>query len=223
MLAEKDENYKDYKLESTVPSFMKKEFVGCRLSFIKASENDRNSFPDIEVLKDADLLVLAVRRRALPQKQFEIFKNFLNSGKALIALRTSNHGFTLRNYKASKNSLEWKTFDEEVLGGKNKGYLACDSISIESSGALHPILKGVNSENLKLINSKGSLYRIGPLKNSCEVLLFGKSAKEKQPVAWVNTYKSSKVFYTSLGQVNDFKKDEFKRLLMNAINWGLKN
>lgn len=40
-----------------------------------------------------------------------------------------------------------------------------------------------------------------------------------EPVAWVNTADNRRVFYTSLGDVNDFKAPMFQRLLLNGIRW----
>jgi type 1 glutamine amidotransferase len=43
--------------------------------------------------------------------------------------------------------------------------------------------------------------------------------KEPEPVAWTNRYKKSCVFYTSLGNLDDFKNPQFRRLLINAVFW----
>ena len=43
-----------------------------------------------------------------------------------------------------------------------------------------------------------------------------------EPVAWVHqTPAKGKVFYTSLGHEEDFKKGSFQILLKNAVNWCL--
>jgi type 1 glutamine amidotransferase len=49
--------------------------------------------------------------------------------------------------------------------------------------------------------------------------LEGQPAEE--PVAWVNTAKNRRVFYTSLGNPDDFKQPFFRRLLLNGILWSL--
>jgi type 1 glutamine amidotransferase len=38
-------------------------------------------------------------------------------------------------------------------------------------------------------------------------------------VAWTNTYKGGRVFYTALGHPDDFKTPQFRTLLKNAILW----
>jgi len=42
-----------------------------------------------------------------------------------------------------------------------------------------------------------------------------------EPVAWVNTAKNRRVFYTSLGNLDDFKQPFFRHLLLNGIFWSL--
>ncbi len=49
--------------------------------------------------------------------------------------------------------------------------------------------------------------------------LEGQSSEE--PVAWINTNKNRRVFYTSLGNPDDFKQPFFRRLLINGILWSL--
>ena len=45
------------------------------------------------------------------------------------------------------------------------------------------------------------------------------SESAAEPVAWVNTAKNRRVFYTSLGNPDDFKQPFFRRLLLNGILW----
>jgi len=47
--------------------------------------------------------------------------------------------------------------------------------------------------------------------------------EEKEPVAWINKPASgNRVFFTTLGHVDDFENPEFRVLLLNAIHWALK-
>jgi len=45
--------------------------------------------------------------------------------------------------------------------------------------------------------------------------------KEPEPVAWTNSYKNSRIFYTSLGHPDDFGNAQFRRLLINAVFWAM--
>ena len=41
----------------------------------------------------------------------------------------------------------------------------------------------------------------------------------ENPVAWTNTHNGGRVFYTSLGHIEDFHVDAFRALLINGIRW----
>ena len=51
------------------------------------------NLPGMEALDSADLCVMALRFRELPDAQMRHFVNYLNSGKPIVALRTSTHAF----------------------------------------------------------------------------------------------------------------------------------
>jgi type 1 glutamine amidotransferase len=44
---------------------------------------------------------------------------------------------------------------------------------------------------------------------------------DPEPIAWTNRYGKSRIFYTSLGHEDDFKNENFVRLLANAVEWCL--
>jgi len=70
--------------------------------------------------------------------------------------------------------------------------------------------------------SNGSLYEVRPLGDSTTRLLVGTIPdQEPEPVAWTNQYKKSRIFYTSLGHPDDFKKAPFRRMLINAVFWAM--
>src|SRR5204863_9759069 len=61
-----------------------------------------------------------------------------------------------------------------------------------------------------------------PLMESATPLLFGKSADNpQQPVAVINTYNGGRAFYIALGNPDDFKLPQFRKLLANGILWAL--
>lgn len=88
------------------------------------------------------------------------------------------------------------------------------------SGSDHPILK-----NLKFpFETPASLYRNSPLPDKSVPLLRGTiEGFPSEPVAWTHRSPSGgKVFYTSLGHLEDFDKPAFNKLLLNAVKWCLK-
>jgi type 1 glutamine amidotransferase len=170
--------------------------------------------PGIEAIEDVDLAVLYVSFTELPAAQIGQIKKYVNSGKPLVALRTSLHGFQ-----------NWDEFGAEVLGARWKFHYGPESSTVVSVvESSHPIAKGVTAE----FHSRSPLYHVVPLAKSCKPLLVGKSEGPSErservpnPVAWINAGKGSRVFYTSLGHQEDFSSEPFRKLLVNAVFWAL--
>ncbi|MGE3317307.1 MAG: ThuA domain-containing protein, partial [Planctomycetaceae bacterium] len=48
--------------------------------------------------------------------------------------------------------------------------------------------------------------------------------KDEEPVAWTNRSSGGgRVFYTSLGHIDDFQSAAFRKLLTNGIQWTLRS
>ena len=180
----------------------------------------RNFIWGMEALMNADLAVLFVRRRAFQARQMQYLRDYLDGGEPLIALRTASHAFDTRG-KHPDGHVEWRKFDAEVLGGNYHGHHGSGpmcTVTVAAGAEGHPILAGVQIP----FSSNGSLYETSPLTKSTRTLLVGTiPGKEPEPVAWTNRYKSSRVFYTSLGHVDDFKNPQFRRLLINTVFWAM--
>jgi type 1 glutamine amidotransferase len=80
----------------------------------------------------------------------------------------------------------------------------------------HPVLRRVGSI------TSDKLYKAGPLAKTVVVLQHGDIGKANHAVTWVNEVKGRRAFYTSLGVPEDFKNENFRRLLANAIFWTAK-
>jgi nicotinamidase-related amidase/type 1 glutamine amidotransferase len=185
---------------------------------IERSGPERDEIAGMEALAKADLVVVFARRRAFPVEQMKYLHLFLGMGKPLIGLRTASHAFDARG-KGPKGHAEWPSFDSEVLGGNYHGHYGrgpMTTVTPADGAEGHPILDGVRMP----FTSIGSLYEVKPLAKSTETLLIGTIPdKGPEPVAWTNKYKKSRVFYTSLGHLNDFENPQFRRLLINAVFW----
>ncbi|QDT99489.1 PVC-type heme-binding CxxCH protein [Gimesia aquarii] len=219
---------KGYKTSESLPAFAKAHLqpLGFRTEFIFADKKDSNSFPGLDVIKEADLLFLSVRRKTIPTAQMKLIRDYLAAGKPLMALRTSSHGFALSKGEPAKGYVEWKEFDKEVLGGEYAGDFnnkTPTDVTTQLRAEQNPIMATVRN---KYFRSKGSMYKSINLKGSTKVLLRGLSRVEGQPVqmpvAWTNMYKKSRIFYTSLGHPGDFKINTFTHTLVNAVYWCLK-
>ncbi len=212
----------EYQTEKTLPGYATKELepLGVRCTFVIADPKSPNDFRGIEALDDADLLVLSVRRRAPKIDQMAILRRYIDSGKPLVGIRTACHAFDTRG-KHPDGHAEWRSFDPDVLGGHYTGHHANDQfpeISAVSSGKTHAIVRDVDTPFV----SQGSLYKVSPLAAGTQTLLMGAiPGQAAEPVAWVNSRDSARVFYTSLGHPHDFETPAFRRLLRNAIFWAL--
>jgi type 1 glutamine amidotransferase len=92
------------------------------------------------------------------------------------------------------------------------------AISVAKEASQNPILKGIDVSQLA---GFGSLYKVSPLVDSAKPVLLGQIPDQSgEPIAWTNTNKyGGRVFYTSLGHIDDFKQESFNRLLVNALRW----
>ncbi|MCX7701352.1 MAG: ThuA domain-containing protein [Gemmataceae bacterium] len=210
----------EYQTAETLPKFAADELEpkGLRCVFVHADPKKPNEFPGIEKLREADLLVLSVRRRIPPDDQLAVIRHYLAAGKPLVGIRTASHAFALRDQPGG-----WPEFDRDVLGGDYQGHHGVGQESIITSVEArrdHPILTGVGRE----FRSKASLYKNRKLASTATPLLVGRlenHAGEPEFVAWTNRHQGGRIFYTSLGSVDDFAEPNFRRLLLNAIFWAL--
>ena len=218
---------KEYESYKTLPAFAKKYLEkDFRCTYLNATGPEqtggKDNVPGLEALYDADLLVLAARRRTFPVVQMDHLEKYIRSGMPLVVLRTSGAAFQMP--QAPLGHVVWDRFDKEVLGCNYQGYNAksrhtgCD-VWVVPEAAGHPILQGVASK----FHSPCWIYRQRPLADTTKTLLMGRWSKEDpdEPVAWTNTYQGARVFYTTLGHPGDFQIEAFNRLLLNAIHWSL--
>lgn len=213
----------EYQTEQTLPKFaaqeLGKEF---QVSLVFGDEKDRTNIPGLEVLDQADVVLLSVRRRTLQKEQLDIVRKFVADGKAVVGIRTTSHAFALRGDATGPEGTDmWPQFDAEVLGGNYQlhhkvGPQVVLSLADKSEG--HPIFRGVDPAEFV---SFSSLYLNSPLQPNAKPLLIGTIPdKAPEPVAWTHTSPGGgRVFYTSLGGVKDFEQPQFRRFLANGIRW----
>lgn len=221
LISEDPDNYEAHK---TVPVFAEnlRRTYGINITVL-LGQGPRNAFhfKNIDVLQEADLLVVFCRRVALTPAQLDVIKKYLKSGKPLIGLRTANHAFSVREEIQAGHEAWWE-FVPEILGCENKGYGPVEpgtDVSVNTANVNHPILSGVPDK----WHSIGNLYLVKPLLDpDAVVLLNGRADGMVEPIAWTReTADKSRVFYTSLGYPGDFNNEAFQRLVINAIYWAL--
>jgi len=204
-----------------------------------------DNIPGLEALETADMMVMFLRFRELPDDQMKRVIDYTNSGKPILGLRTSTHAFNYVKHKDSpyaKYSFKDKKFDggygRQVFGETWINHYG--NHQRESTRGLiakgmedHPIVKGIDD-----IWGESDVYGITTLSGDSKPLIMGQvlsgmNPKDKPnpdkkmiPVAWTKTYtgdkgKTSRVFTTTMGHSFDLNNEGFRRLLVNACFWGM--
>lgn len=208
--------------------------------------NVQTNTPGMEALALADLCVMNLRFRELPDTQMKHFVDYLNAGKPIIALRTSTHAFNYTRNKTSPyakfsyGSGDWPGgFGQQVLGETwvnhhgQHGKESTRGIIVEAFKS-HPILRGVDD-----IWGPSDVYGVIHLPADAKVLVLGqviagmkptdppvegKKNDPMMPLVWTRDYtcesgKTSKTVTTTMGAAVDLESEGLRRLLVNACYW----
>jgi type 1 glutamine amidotransferase len=210
----------EYDAKDTLPAFAKSELAPRGYKVTCINSDSTTDIPGLEALDDADLLIMFMRRRTLPDAELKHFQSYFDSGKPVVAIRTACHAF--QNYLQFDGEVLGCHYDNHYPNGVGKdagaGAAALTQVKAAERAAADPILRGVPPS----FDSSGSLYKVSPLAATAAPLLLGSwSDKPVEPVAWTNTHKGGRIFFTSLGHPEDFARPAFKTLLSNAVQWAL--
>ncbi len=221
----------EYRTAETLPRFAREELAWRGLEPVVITEDPARPphFPGLgDAVRAADLLVLSLRRRALPPADLEAIRAHLAAGKPLVGVRTASHAFAPRGEDRARaraaGLAEWPEFDPQVLGGNYRGHYEAGPptrLRVAPGAEAHPVLSGVHPADWQ---GRGSLYRCAPLAPDASALLQGDiPGHPEEPVAWTRLYgpRQARIFYTSLGHPEDFARAGFRRLLLNGILWAL--
>ena len=245
----------EYRSEEVIPQFAKIAAVHhgfkCTVLFAINKETGEidpgtlDNIPGLEALKTADMMVMFLRFRELPDEQMKYIIDYTNSGKPIMGLRTSTHAFNYTKYKDSpyakysfRNNEFKGGYGRQVLGETWAGHYG--GHGRESTRGLiakgmenNPIVKGCED-----IWGPSDVYTITTLTGDSKPLIMGQVLvgmnpkdkpnlkKEPVPVAWNKTYtgtkgKAARVFATTMGHGDDLKSEGFRRLLVNACYWAM--
>lgn len=219
----------EYHTWETLPEFAKKELEwrGIKCSFVNASPKEGdNNFVGAEAIKDADLLVLSIRRRTPLKSVLDLVRQHVAAGKAVVGIRTASHAFDATPPDAEHDS--WPKFDLEVLGSHYENHYNNKPpkdpptlVKVIPEAVTHPVLTGIPAQELPVTSH---LYKYRNHANTMTPLMTGRIEGRDdvvERVAWVYTGNSRRVFYTSLGSPDDFQQPFFRRLLLNGVLWAL--
>ncbi|HEY1213891.1 MAG TPA: hypothetical protein VGE93_09705 [Bryobacteraceae bacterium] len=210
----------------------------------------QRNIPGLEALKTADLLILFIRWRDLPDEQMKYFVDYFESGRPIIAMRTGTHPFW---FKTSKTYEKWSWnstipgweggFGRKVLGETwvahhgDHGKQSTRAWFAPGAGE-SPISSGIEDGE---IWGPTDTYEVRlPLPATCHPLLLGQvlswlspegePVKGKNdpmmPVAWTNVFttesgKTARVFTSTIGSADDLENEALRRLFVNATYWAV--
>ncbi|NND97383.1 MAG: hypothetical protein HKN47_08670 [Pirellulaceae bacterium] len=215
----------EYQTDQSLTAFANKHLTDFRTTMVRPDPGDKNQLVGIESVKSADVLVVSVRRRTLPNDQLQVIRDYIASGKPVIGIRTASHAFCLRNQDPPPGRVAWPQWDQVVFGGNytnHHGNQLTTTIQLPANSAASAVLlHGIDAT--KTHSSSGSLYQVSPLAEGTDVYLTGRvDGHPPQPLAWSYVRADGgKSFYTSLGHVDDFRGDVLPKLLVNAIEWAI--
>jgi hypothetical protein len=206
-----------------------------------------DNIPGLEVLKTADLMIIATRYRNLPDEQMKYIDDYLAAGKPVMGLRTATHAFKIpKERKYAKYSCDYADkayesgFGRQVLGETwinhhgQHGKQSTRGVVAEKQKK-NPIVRGCDD-----VWGPTDVYAVRlPLPGDSEPLILGqvlegmkpgdkpvagKPNDPMMPVAWTKSYKgaegkSGRVFTTTMGAAVDLESEGVRRLLVNAAYW----
>jgi hypothetical protein len=209
----------------------------------------KRNIPGLEALSKADLLILFMRWRDLPDDQMKFLVDYIESGKPILAIRTGTHPF---EFKTSKTYEKWSWnstvpgweggFGRRVLGetwvAHHGRHGKQSTRAVFAPGAEEsPILRGIRSGEIWVPTDT---YEVRlPMRPTCHPLLLGevlsglnpndppvegKVNNPMMPVAWTNSYtgsagKTARVFTSTMGAADDLLNEGLRRLFVNATYW----
>lgn len=148
----------------------------------------QTNIPGLEALRDADLMVIATRFRALPDEQMRWVDEYVHSGRPIVAMRTATHAFAYPKDSTSPYK-HWSWNDKDTWpGGFGKQVLGETWVShhghhaVQSTRGLvapgkgnHPIVRGCGD-----IWGPTDVYEVH-LPADAEVLVLGQVLEGMQP------------------------------------------
>jgi len=207
-----------------------------------------SNIPHLETLATADVMLVNLRFRNLPDDQMKHIDDYLKQGKPVLGIRTSTHAFAIPQDRAYaryswdySGEGQWnRGFGRLVLGETwitHHGSHARESTRgiIVPERRDHPIVRGVDD-----IFGPTNVYQIRlPLPgdsvplvygqvlvgmNSTDEPVVGEKNDPMMPIAWTKTYQVDdgpigRVFTSTKGSSQDLESEDMRRLLVNAVYW----
>ena len=211
--------------------------------------NNKASLPGASALDSADAIVMLLRFRAWPDDIMKHFVDAYRRGVPIIALRTSTHAFSLPGKSAygKFNRFGKDVLGEEWVNHWGGHKREATRGVIEPSAKDDPVLRGVSDifadtdvyeayppTDAKVL-VRGQVLKgmkpTDPPANYRRKRSRGDRAEQgindpMMAVAWTRLYrneagKTNRIFCTTMGAATDLASEGLRRLVVNAVYWGL--
>ena len=208
--------------------------------------NQSSNIPGLKALETADLCIMLLRFRDLPDEQMKYIVDYVEAGKPIVGMRTSTHAFNIRKYQTYKKysngfgGADYKGgFGRQVLGEKwisHHGAHKRESTRglIAPGAEKSPIVVGIKNGD---IWGPTDVYGVRlPLPGDSKPVVLGQVLKgmnkddapveggknnPMMPVAWTKSYKGGRIFNTTMGAATDLVAEGTRRMLVNGVYWCL--
>lgn len=193
--------------------------------------NRTDNIEGLDVLQEADMMVMNTRFRDLPDDQLQYIVDFAETGKPMAGFRTATHAFSYgEDHPNHHMDFDWP---QEVFGLPWISHHGSDNstdVLINLDYEEHPILRGVNP-----FHARSWLYHADTLLDDVDPLLIGLAVEGTEPdgehfsdphiVGWTHHYEgengTGRVFFTTLGHPQDFFEESMRRLSIQGFFWAL--
>src|SRR5262245_12343745 len=212
--------------------------------------DDQSNLPGAEALDSADAIVMLLRYRKWPDPVMKHFVEAFRRGVPVVALRTSTHAFNYPP-TSSTSFGSFNKFGKDVLGEGwvdhwSKHKVEATRGVIESAAKDNPILRGVTDvfgdtdvyeayppADATILLRGQVLKGMKPTDPPADYKRRRSTDKQEQgindpmmPVAWTRLHKNdvgktNRVFCTTMGAATDLANEGLRRLVINAVYWGL--
>jgi hypothetical protein len=215
----------------------------------ESDPENQSSAPGIAALDKADLCILMIRFRNYSDEDMGHLVRYFESGKPIIAIRTSTHAFQYPKESASPYRLwSWDSkhwpggFGKQILGETWVSHWGVHGVQATRgvTAGKHPILNGVDG-----LFGTTDVYEAAPPPDA-QILMRGevvesldslakqavgrkktKAGVEQDlnepmmPIVWTREL-PNRILTTTFGSATDFMDERFRRLLVNGTYWGLR-
>lgn len=153
-----------------------------------------------------DGIMIYANHDNITPEQEKALKEFVEGGKALIAIHSASFMFRNSNWYVKTVGAQFKSHGQ--------GEFQAEIVEPD-----HEIMRGFSE-----FKSWDETYTHQKINTDIEVLMERKEGDHSEPWTWTRNQGKGRVFYTASGHdERTWSNSEFQKLLVNGINWAVNN